>query len=324
MVEAAVRMLRPFPLYRIEHQWVRLSEDPDLGYELNPALPDHNADGMRDRSFPRAKPEGVTRIAAIGDSTTYGFGVRSEESWPKQLEDSLASQHRNLCARRFEVLNFGVPGYSIAQEQVVLEHRALRFDPDFVVLVLSLNDWSSASIAIDQLLADAERQGDGFVSELFGFARGGLARVLGNLHTYRWLRHGLGVLRSRAPSEHRLAAHSTGTSFFAPRFRSVVDRAVDAHVGLVVALLPVLDPGRMPEYRDRLGELYGECQGGRCAVIDALSVLAGSDEPLANWDQLASLYRSGDPIHFSAEGNAVIAAAIRQSLDHEMCDLTHP
>lgn len=45
--------------------------------------------GFRDRVYPLDKSPGVTRIAFLGDSFVFGWGVNVENSFPKQLEKML-------------------------------------------------------------------------------------------------------------------------------------------------------------------------------------------------------------------------------------------
>ena len=59
-------------------------------------------------------PASAARIACVGDSYTYGWGVELDESYPKQLEKCLSSH-----APR-EVLNFGVFGYNARQVEETL------------------------------------------------------------------------------------------------------------------------------------------------------------------------------------------------------------
>ncbi len=121
----------------------RPSEVPGLAYELAPnrthvamGFPVRtNSLGMRD-----AEPlEGVdvVRIAVIGDSVTFGFGVPAEQAYPAQLEALLALSRPDL---RFDVLNFGVAGYSSRDEALVLEHKALPLRPRVIVVGYYLND----------------------------------------------------------------------------------------------------------------------------------------------------------------------------------------
>jgi len=44
-------------------------------------------------------------------------------------------------SRRYEVLNFAVPGYNTAIEVAAFEHRVLSFEPDLVVIHFVNNDW---------------------------------------------------------------------------------------------------------------------------------------------------------------------------------------
>src|SRR5262245_8146581 len=63
-----------------------------------------NARGFRGRPFRLTQP-GVTRVLAIGDSFTYGWGVQDSEPWPKVLERDLSRQGMPI-----EIANLGRPG----------------------------------------------------------------------------------------------------------------------------------------------------------------------------------------------------------------------
>ena len=56
-----------------------------------------NADGMRGPAVARAKAPGVVRIAALGDSSTFGFGVHYESVGPV---GSRLARNRAACAPR--------------------------------------------------------------------------------------------------------------------------------------------------------------------------------------------------------------------------------
>ena len=85
---------------------------------------------------PRAP--GVFRIAAFGDSLTYGEGVAVEETWPAVLERELARDHR------VEVLNLGVSG-SQSEDILRLAERLLPvLEPDLVLYGVCLNDFLPA------------------------------------------------------------------------------------------------------------------------------------------------------------------------------------
>lgn len=96
-----------------------------------------NSQGMRaDRDFPLEKPDGVKRIAILGDSFGMGYGVNLEDSSLALLERLL--EERTGC--EFEVLNFSVSGFGPTEELLVLEEQALAFDPDVVIQYYCSND----------------------------------------------------------------------------------------------------------------------------------------------------------------------------------------
>jgi lysophospholipase L1-like esterase len=130
-------------------RWLELlhqrSSLPGLPYELAPGMWKRthgtvirtNSHGMREREIPIEKPDSVRRIVALGDSYTFGFGVRAHRAYPRVLEELL---NERSPGRRFEVLNFGVGGYSTPDEAIVLKERALAWGPDLVIVGYVLND----------------------------------------------------------------------------------------------------------------------------------------------------------------------------------------
>ena len=85
-----------------------------------------NAAGFRgEKEFALEKPANVTRILALGDSFTFGFGVADSETFSQRLQDSTPS---------FEVLNTGVPGYGIDQVLMLYREIGRKYHPDIVLV----------------------------------------------------------------------------------------------------------------------------------------------------------------------------------------------
>jgi len=90
--------------------------------------------GMRGRDYSLAKPEGTFRIALLGPSHVMGSGVADGETIAEFLESRLNAAADSAGTGRFEVLNFGVAGYSLLRQLSMLEQRAVKFQPDVVLI----------------------------------------------------------------------------------------------------------------------------------------------------------------------------------------------
>jgi len=114
-----------------------VSANPRLGWVPKPGSADVNADGYRDRAFAVEKPPGTFRVAALGDSVTFGACVTSrDETFAKVAERGLDGFLGGV-----EVMNLGVPGYDTVQEVELLKERGLRYAPDLVLVGVCLNDF---------------------------------------------------------------------------------------------------------------------------------------------------------------------------------------
>lgn len=101
---------------------------------------DTNSLGLRDLEFSPHKAPGEFRVLALGDSMTYGQGVRLDLTWPQVLEARLRSELKGPV----EVINAGFaagPGVSSPDgyDRWVADNGIL-FEPDVVVVGLCLND----------------------------------------------------------------------------------------------------------------------------------------------------------------------------------------
>jgi lysophospholipase L1-like esterase len=147
--EIACRLFAPQVSYGTLPDWMlkmlRFSDDMYLGWELRPGVLDHNSAGLRGREIPKQKPEGVWRIAMIGDSVTYGLGVDAAQAFPSLLESKLNAAGMGAV----EVLNCGVPGYNPFQEYTLLKNRILGFDPDLVVMTFTPDDVETTPVILN-------------------------------------------------------------------------------------------------------------------------------------------------------------------------------
>lgn len=92
---------------------------------------------------PKKKDNGKIRVACIGDSITFGAGIKKGMSYPAQLQKLLGDQ--------YEVKNFGNSGRGVVKKSMrgkskrafifMKEHQdALDFEPHIVICNLGIND----------------------------------------------------------------------------------------------------------------------------------------------------------------------------------------
>lgn len=93
-----------------------------------------NSLGFRDREFTAEKKSNF-RILTLGDSFTYGWGVESEQSWPKVLEQELRNGGANV-----EVANLGKPAGSPRTYADVAERSVPLLKPDLIVVAVLQGD----------------------------------------------------------------------------------------------------------------------------------------------------------------------------------------
>lgn len=104
----------------------RVWEDGHLPFQVTT-----NSQGLRmstEVAYPRRERQ---RVLLLGDSFTFGYNVADISTYPALLGFMLEDR---------EIVNAGVPGYTILQETSLFQERAKYSEPDIVVLQVLFND----------------------------------------------------------------------------------------------------------------------------------------------------------------------------------------
>lgn len=96
-----------------------------------------NGWGLREPREVGPKHTGAFRIAAVGDSFTYGWGVEAEQTYPARLQAELRNRGRTDA----DVVNVAKPGDDLVGYLRLLRYDAMPLQPDAVVVgFLPAND----------------------------------------------------------------------------------------------------------------------------------------------------------------------------------------
>jgi len=102
----------------------RLKPGSKMGPELEPV----NSKGFRGPDFSPGKDPETIRIVTMGDSVTFG----GKMAYPRVLQDCLGDG--------YQVINAGVPGYSVYQGLKQYQGRIVSLKPDAVTVMFGWND----------------------------------------------------------------------------------------------------------------------------------------------------------------------------------------
>jgi len=158
LAEGAVRArhwLKHGGMWGVEETY---APDPDTGLRVPVAGAraggiEINSLGFRGPEIAVPKPGGTIRLAFVGASTTFSAEVRpNERTWPHRVWKRLSERYPEA---RFDYVNAGVPGYTLASSLEGLRRRLEPLDPDVVVIYQATNDLAKNSrrLALAQGLA---------------------------------------------------------------------------------------------------------------------------------------------------------------------------
>ena len=129
-------------LVLVEGVFIFISTDGNDNYERTKEFHEkyiqYNKHDYRDYEYSLKKPEGIFRVLVLGDSQTFGHGIKDlKNTWVKRLESKLQKEGRNAS---IEVLNISGPGWNSDTHLYELFKNGFKFNPDLVILAYAHND----------------------------------------------------------------------------------------------------------------------------------------------------------------------------------------
>jgi lysophospholipase L1-like esterase len=262
-----------------------------------------NAAGYRGPIAVRSQLVPLLSVAVLGDSVAFGAST----SFPELLEERLSS----ILSAPVEVLDFGVPGYSIVQGLRQFDAEVAELRPEIVVIAYGWNDhW----LARGGLTDEERRTATGTLA--------GISRRLSRLRIAQALHAGIDRLALAgsappgpdAPRRVPLDRYRALVATFIEHARSAGARPI------VVALPSGLGSGEFPEYLVGMGFTRAAADAiadHRAYAAAARDAAAGAGAEFIDLQPdfdgsagaIPGLFRA-DKIHMTDAGNARIAEVL--------------
>jgi DNA-binding protein len=238
--------------------------------------------GMRDQDYELRPPPGAFRIAVLGPSNVMGWGVGDGETFEALVESRLNREWAGTGFSKYEILNFGVPGYDPPHQLVALE-KALTFSPNAVFYVATGREISRA---VSRLAAVVQNRIEIPYSELKEIvAKAGLAADMDD-----------------ATARRRLEPFRR--DILSAVYRRVVDVSRAHGIVPVWIFLPQVREGT---WQEETPETVRLAEDAGFIIVNLTDVYKGEDLAairLAEWDQ-----------HPNARAHQLIAARIYKALE---------
>ena len=278
--------------HRFDARWLW---EPKPGAEIDGDV--INDDCMRGPQVAR-EPRPALRIAAIGESVTFGMGVQAGEAWPAVLERSLRDRGLDV-----QVLNFGVIGYTLVQGRELYLGRASEWRPDVLLVCFPcVNEAANATDGFNDLVKLELVRRRGFQWRMF----------LDRFSCVRWMASRLGkslapeVLIEGAPN---LRAPRVNLADFARLIEQLRDETRAR--GCSLALVSAARSDRGDEAQPAALEYTAALEHSAAQLALPLADVRGA---------FAAGQASGEDLyldvwHPTAEGHRLYAATIAEALD---------
>ncbi len=273
-----------------------LVDEPTSHRELNGAFPvSSDENGLRPPHHGVKKSPDVQRIMAMGCSTTFGWGVDDESTYPYQLEQILHDRGYS----KVEVINGGQPGYTTFQGLWLWDKVLKDYKPDLVLLGFIVQDARKAAYSD---LSQALMQGEA------DFLK---ANVLYSWSTYLLMMEMTGKVRvrtkERSQTEPSDGVYRVGIEDYLDNLRAL-RAGIEAAGGQAAHMgYPLEVVGYTETHRNVLSL---EAQAAGIPHFDPSDTLAGESKK-------RDLYFPQDKGHANADGNRLVAELIADWLIDE-------
>lgn len=122
-------------VYDVKHARPYLQPTGEIAYKMN-------AFGFRDAEWTESSPPGWDRVLCVGDSFTFGEGVREDDTFVKLLG-------RHYQPMQKQILNAGVQGRNFQMISRWIVEESLEYKPQEIWYFFNLNDLLPYAMTVD-------------------------------------------------------------------------------------------------------------------------------------------------------------------------------
>jgi lysophospholipase L1-like esterase len=251
-----------------------------------------DSSGLRWPIHEMSRPDNTFRILTMGCSTTFGWGVADDQSYPAQLEALIhQSGHTDV-----EVINGGQPGYTSFQGLWLWDEVLRFYEPDLVLVGYVVQDARDAAYT-DRSQAILEGDVD-FMKR----------NTLYKSKVYLALRSILGKVQIRLKECDRAdqkCDQRVPTGDYAANLRSLVEKIQDVGATPVIFGYPLEVGGYTNEHRLILRAAADELEVPHLELQPEMEQAARAAK-----EESVYFYFPEDPGHATADGNGWIAEKV--------------
>lgn len=268
-----------------------------------------NSLGFRGREISREKGD-VFRIVALGESTTFGYTMLADdEPWPDVLERRIREELG--CAAPVQVVNAGVPGWTVDHQIRRLRADIIPLAPD---LVISYHGYNGFKYLFKELPSMLVRSAPGEASRPSRL----LAALEGHLERRRFLER-YESARELAKSVPRI---DLASSAYAKHYRMLAKQLLKRHIPLAIATFNMAVNDDSPDevirfYEQTFPDVRARMLANRLHTELVLSVpLGGNVIPVDTHEGLDGEYQSlyVDAAHLTQAGRERLARNLLDGL----------
>ena len=290
--------------------------DPKLYWRLKPNQdcytkighqPVHvNSQGTRGPEFSVEKPAHTIRILSLGDSRTFGWGLADDQTYSRRLEQLL--QARAGAGKKIEVINAGVNAWSFPQMLVYFRDFGLKYQPDFVLLA-DANFWTQFS----------EKNSPEFVRQFMWRVR--LKNFLRRFAIYHFVvevqlqelyqreRTRFIPVDPKQDALFKAEQQKDPDAVFRDAIEDVCRVARTNHVQPILLYLPTLNELAATNPSPVLAVKRAASAKFAAPLVDMTADLKPRGK---------ELYLDADPVHLDAQGNALVAERLFETLTNRL------
>ncbi|MDW3097837.1 MAG: SGNH/GDSL hydrolase family protein [Alphaproteobacteria bacterium] len=286
-------------MWKYAREIKKVAENPNIGHDHRPnaeallmgTMVTTNSLGFRDRELDASPSAKTIRIASVGDSLTFGWGVPQDQTFSRILETELRSRGRDV-----EVINTGVGNYNSKMQAAAFFEKVVPLKPDVVLLNYFINDAEQTPTYETSFI---ERNSKAWT---FFAARLDIAeRQLGFGSNEDWLTYYRGLYDSQT--------NPSGWEDASAAILSIAEWCKENEVPLLISHFPELrqlDPYPFVDVESKIEALADRANA---PYIDLLSAVQ-SEEPASLWVTVP------DP-HPNTKANRLFGKALADWIDEQ-------